>query len=243
MITIPAIDLKNGACVRLRQGRMEEATLFSADPLAVATRWYELGARRLHLVDLDGAFAGQPRHAPIIQDIASAWPDLQLQVGGGIRQLQRIEDYLNAGVQWVIIGTQALKDPDFVVQACRLFPGHIMVGIDAQQGMVATEGWATVSQTPALELALRFRDAGITALIYTDISRDGMMQGVNVQATADLARDSGLPVIASGGISQLADIEALRQVRHAGIIGAISGRALYEGQLDLRAAQNLADQP
>ncbi len=243
MLIIPAIDLKDGRCVRLRQGRMEEDTVFSNDPVAMASHWVEQGARRLHLVDLNGAFAGTPIHAEVVHAIHQAHPQLPLQIGGGIRDMACIDRYLQAGVQWVILGTAALRQPELVEAACTRHPGRIIVGIDARDGLVATEGWAELSQTPALDLARRFRAAGIAAIIYTDISRDGMMQGVNVQATADLARDSGLPVIASGGISQLADIEALRQVRHAGIIGAISGRALYEGQLDLRAAQNLADQP
>ncbi len=241
MIIIPAIDLKDGQCVRLKQGRMDESTVFSADPVAMAEHWLDQGARRLHLVDLNGAFAGEPQHATIVRAITRRFPDLPVQIGGGIRTLSTIESYLQAGVQWVIIGTQALRDPDFVRQACQAFPGHIMVGIDAHNGMVATEGWAQVSQTPARDLAIEFREAGISALIYTDISRDGMMQGVNVPATAQLARDSGLPVIASGGISALSDIEALLTERLSGIIGAISGRALYEGQLNLAAAQKLAD--
>ncbi|NNM52950.1 MAG: 1-(5-phosphoribosyl)-5-[(5-phosphoribosylamino)methylideneamino]imidazole-4-carboxamide isomerase [Pseudomonadales bacterium] len=241
MLIIPAIDLKDGHCVRLRQGRMDDSTIFSEDPVAMASHWQRQGARRLHLVDLNGAFAGTPQHAGVVQAIAQAYPNLPLQIGGGIRSLATIEQYLQAGVSWVILGTQALRQPELVDEACRQFPGHVMVGIDAKDGMVATEGWAQVSQTPALELAQRFLQAGISALIYTDISRDGMMQGVNVEATSDLARRSGLPVIASGGITSMDDIDRLVAAQSSGIIGAITGRAIYEGNLDLATAQQQAD--
>ena len=243
MLIIPAIDLKDGACVRLRQGRMDDNTVFSDDPVAMARHWQMQGARRLHLVDLNGAFAGAPVHAEVVTAIHRALPQLPLQIGGGIRDMATIDRYLQAGVQWVILGTSALRQPDLVDAACARHPGRIIVGIDARDGLVASEGWAELSETPALELALRFRTAGIAAIVYTDISRDGMMQGVNVQATADLARQSGLPIIASGGISHIDDIVALRASGEKGIIAAISGRALYEGQLVLAEAQALADQP
>jgi len=241
MLIIPAIDLKDGVCVRLRQGVMEEATVFSEDPLAVARRWVEAGCRRLHLVDLNGAFAGRPLNADIVTQIARCWPQLPIQIGGGIRSLETIERYLNAGVSYVIIGTLAVKQPEFVSQACRAFPGKIIVGLDARDGLVATDGWAEQSHVQANDLALRFAADGVAAIVHTDISRDGMMQGCNVEASAALARDCGLPVIASGGIHSLADIKKLLSVQNSGIIGAISGRAIYEGTLDLSAAQALCD--
>ncbi len=243
MLIIPAIDLKDGKCVRLKQGRMEDDTVFSDDPVAMAHRWVDAGARRLHLVDLNGAFAGAPVNGSIVRAIAQALPLLPIQIGGGIRSLETIRAYLDAGVQFVIIGTKALKEPQFVKEACREFPGHIMVGIDAKNGMVATDGWADVSSVRAIDLASQFRDNGVSSIVYTDIARDGMMQGVNVEETARLARESGLPVIASGGITNLDDIHRLKAAAHDGIVGAITGRAIYEGTLDLRAAQALADQP
>jgi phosphoribosylformimino-5-aminoimidazole carboxamide ribotide isomerase len=242
MTLIPAIDLKDGRCVRLRQGRMEEETVFSDDPVKVAESWVQAGARRLHIVDLDGAFAGQPKNARLIRAIADACPDLPIQVGGGIRNLQTIEAYLAAGVSFAIIGTQAVRDPAFVNQVCQALPGHIMVGLDARDGKIAVEGWAEGSDYGAVELARRFEDAGVSAIVYTDISRDGMMQGVNLVATEQLAEAIAIPVIASGGVSSLDDIRALCALRGAGISGAIIGRALYEGALDLTSAQALADE-
>lgn len=241
MLIIPAIDLKDGQCVRLKQGRMEDDTVFSDDPVAMARRWVDAGARRLHLVDLNGAFAGEPVNGGIVRAIAQAYPGLPIQIGGGIRSLDTIRAYLDAGVGFAIIGTQAVKQPQFVRDACREFPGHIIVGIDAKNGMVATDGWADVSSVRAVDLAKQFRDAGVSAIVYTDIARDGMMQGVNVEETARLARESGLPVIASGGITNLDDIHRLKAAAHDGIVGAITGRAIYEGTLDLAAAQQLAD--
>ncbi|MFB9886184.1 1-(5-phosphoribosyl)-5-[(5-phosphoribosylamino)methylideneamino]imidazole-4-carboxamide isomerase [Balneatrix alpica] len=241
MLVIPAIDLKDGQCVRLRQGRMDDSTVFSNDPVDMAARWVEAGARRLHLVDLNGAFAGEPVNGEVVKAIAQAFPKLPIQIGGGIRSAAIIETYLKAGVQYVIIGTKAVKEPEFVSQMCREFPGHIIVGLDAQDGMVATDGWAEVSNISAIELGKRFRDDGVDSIVYTDISRDGMMQGVNVEATVQLAVESGLPVIASGGVTNLADIEALAKVAHQGICGAITGRAIYEGTLDVREAQALCD--
>lgn len=242
MLIIPAIDLKDGACVRLRQGRMDEATVFGNDPLAMATRWVEEGARRLHLVDLNGAFAGEPVNAAAVRAITGAFPELPVQIGGGIRSRDTAARYLDMGVRWVIIGTQAVKDPDFVAALCAEFPGHVIVGIDARDGMVATEGWAEVSAVRAVDLAQRFREAGVSAIVYTDIARDGMLSGVNLEATRELAEQGGIPVIASGGVATLADVQALAAIEQTGICGAITGRAIYEGTLDLRAAQAWCDQ-
>lgn len=241
MLVIPAIDLKDGQCVRLRQGLMDQSTVFSDDPVATATRWVDEGARRLHLVDLNGAFEGEPVNAAAVEAIAKAHPDLPIQLGGGIRDLPTIERYLSAGVNWVILGTKALKDPAFVRVACREFPDHIMVGIDAKGGMVATDGWAEVSAVRATELGQRFEQAGVSAIIYTDIDRDGMMQGVNVPATVEMAKATGIPVIASGGIHHIDDVRALAGYIREGIAGAITGRAIYEGSLDLAEAQALVD--
>jgi len=241
MLMIPAIDLKDGRCVRLRQGRMDDDTVFSDDPVAVARRWQEAGARRLHLVDLDGAFAGEPRHAGVIEAIARACPGLPLEVGGGIRHHETIEAYLDVGVSWAIIGTQAVRDPDFVESACMRFPDSIIVGLDARDGRVAIEGWAEASDHDAVDFGRRFADAGVSAIIYTDIGRDGMLEGVNVDATVRIARAVGVPVIASGGMKSLEDVRALAGTGVAGIAGAIIGRAIYEGAIDLAEAQRLAD--
>jgi phosphoribosylformimino-5-aminoimidazole carboxamide ribotide isomerase len=242
MLIIPAIDLKDGQCVRLRQGRMEDSTVFSDDPLAMAARWVEAGCRRLHLVDLNGAFAGEPVNSEVVAAIAAAWPELPIQIGGGIRSMETIERYLEAGVASVIIGTKAVQEPEFVTEACKEFAGHIIVGLDARDGLVATDGWARVSSIQASELARRFDDDGVSAIVYTDISRDGMMQGVNVEATVAMAGASGIPVIASGGITDMKDIKALAAVAAAGILGAITGRAIYEGSLDVAEAQLWCDQ-
>lgn len=242
MLVIPAIDLKDGQCVRLRQGLMDDSTVFSDDPVAMATRWVEAGARRLHLVDLNGAFAGEPVNGEIVRAIAKAYPELPIQIGGGIRTLETIEAYLDAGVTYAIIGTKAVKEPEFVFEACTRFPGHIIVGLDAKDGKVATDGWAEVSSRDAVDLAKEFKDAGVSAIVYTDISRDGMMQGVNIETTAHLAEACGIEVIASGGVTDIEDVRALAKVAHKGICGAITGRAIYEGTLDLRAAQALCDQ-
>lgn len=241
MLLIPAIDLKDGQCVRLRQGRMEDATVFATDPVSMAQRWVEEGARRLHLVDLNGAFAGQPVNGTVVQAIAARFPHIPVQIGGGIRDAATVEAYLTAGVQYCIIGTKAVQEPAFVRELCRLFPGHIIVGIDAKNGMVATHGWAEVSNTSAIELAKQFEQAGVSAIVYTDISRDGMMQGVNAAETAKLASNISIPVIASGGVTNMDDIQALQAVAKQGVRGAILGRALYEGTLDLRAAQQFVD--
>lgn len=241
MLLIPAIDLKQGKCVRLRQGRMEDDTVFSDDPVAVAGRWVEAGAKRLHLVDLDGAFAGEPVNAAVIRDIAAAFPDLPIQVGGGIRDEETIDTYLAAGVQFVIIGTKAVSAPHFVGDVCAEFPGHIIVGLDAKDGKVAIDGWSKLSNHDVVDLAQLFERDGVEAIVYTDISRDGMMQGVNVEATRKLARSIHIPVIASGGVTNMDDIRALQAAEEDGIMGAILGRAIYEGTIDLAEANKLVD--
>ncbi|MDX9873690.1 MAG: 1-(5-phosphoribosyl)-5-[(5-phosphoribosylamino)methylideneamino]imidazole-4-carboxamide isomerase [Spongiibacteraceae bacterium] len=243
MLIIPAIDLKDGQCVRLRKGVMEDSTVYGSDPVAMARRWVEQGAKRLHLVDLNGAFAGAPVNGEAVTAIARAFPELPIQIGGGIRSVETIEHYLAAGVSYVIIGTKAVKEPEFVSEACRLFPGRIIVGLDAKKGLVATDGWAEVSELKAADLARRFEQDGVSAIVYTDIDRDGMMQGVNVEATVAMARASAIPVIASGGITSMDDIRALKAVAHEGILGAITGRAIYEGTLDVAEAQQFCDQP
>lgn len=242
MLIIPAIDLKDGKCVRLRQGLMEDSTVFSDDPVAVARRWVEQGARRLHLVDLNGAFAGEPVNGEVVTAIAREYPNLPIQIGGGIRSAETIEHYLQAGVDYVIIGTKAVKEPEFVEQMCQQFAGHIIVGLDAKNGFVATDGWAEVSTVKATDLAKKFEACGVNEIVYTDIARDGMMQGVNVEATVEMARASRIPIIASGGITNLTDIERLLPYANAGISGAITGRAIYEGSLDLAQAQAMCDQ-
>lgn len=241
MLLIPAIDLKDGKCVRLRQGRMDDATVFSDDPVEVARRWVEAGARRLHIVDLNGAFAGQPVNADAIGLIAETFPDLPLQVGGGIRDEDTVQAYLDIGVNFVIIGTKAVSAPHFINDLCMEFPGHIIVGLDAKDGKVAIDGWSKLSHHNVQELAQRFERDGVAAIVYTDIGRDGMMNGVNVEATLELARSVTIPIIASGGVSSMADIEALCAVEGEGIMGAIIGRALYEGTIDLAEAQKTLD--
>ncbi len=241
MLLIPAIDLKDGRCVRLRQGRMDDETIFSDDPVEVAARWVNAGGRRLHLVDLNGAFAGEPVNGGVIQAIAAANQDLPIQVGGGIRDEQTIDAYLNAGVNFVIIGTQAVKEPEFVGRACKAFPGHVIVGLDAKDGMVAIDGWATVTDYQVTDLAKRFQDDGVSAIVYTDIGRDGMLSGPNVEATAALANAITIPVVASGGITNIDDITALCEADTNNIMGAITGRAIYEGTLDFAEGQKLAD--
>ena len=241
MLIIPAIDLKDGECVRLRQGRMDDSTVFSGKPVDMAARWVDAGARRLHLVDLNGAFAGEPVNGEVVKDIAKAYPGLPIQIGGGIRSGETIEAYLKAGVEYVIIGTKAVKEPDFVTEMCQQFPGHIIVGIDAKKGLVATDGWAEVTEVKAADLAKGFESDGVSSIVYTDIDRDGMMQGVNVEATLAMAKASSIPVIASGGITNMDDIVALNKVANQGILGAITGRAIYEGTLDVAEAQLVCD--
>lgn len=242
MLLIPAIDLKDGKCVRLRQGRMEDSTVFSDDPVAVAERWVSAGARRLHLVDLNGAVAGRPMNAPVIGRITEAFPDVPVQVGGGIRDEETVEAYLDAGVQYVIIGTRAVQEPHFISDLCIEYPGHVIVGLDARDGRVAVDGWSKLSRHDVVDMAQMFERDGVEAIIYTDIGRDGMMQGVNVESTVRLAQSVAIPVIASGGIRNLEDIRALWQAREEGVIGAVIGRSLYEGTLDLAAAQAWVDQ-
>lgn len=241
MLLIPAIDLKDGRCVRLRQGRMDDETVFSDDPVAMAGRWVGEGARRLHLVDLNGAFAGEPVNGSAIRAIAAAHPGLPIQVGGGIRDEATISAYLDAGVSYCIIGTQAVREPDLVGRACRAFPGRIIVGLDAKDGEVAIEGWAKLTGLRVEDLARRFADDGVAAIVYTDIGRDGMLVGPNVEATRALAEAVPVPIIASGGITDLGDIRALCAVAASGIVGAITGRAIYEGTLDFADGQRLAD--
>ncbi|MEJ2345935.1 MAG: 1-(5-phosphoribosyl)-5-[(5-phosphoribosylamino)methylideneamino]imidazole-4-carboxamide isomerase [Gammaproteobacteria bacterium] len=242
MLLIPAIDLKDGKCVRLRQGRMDDETVFSDDPLAMAERWVNAGARRLHIVDLNGAAAGRPVNSAVIQRIAEAYPELPVQVGGGIRDEDTVQAYLDAGVQYVIIGTKAVTAPHFVNDLCLEFPGHIIVGLDAREGKVAVDGWSKLSNHDVIDLAQRFERDGVEAIVYTDIGRDGMMSGVNVDATVALAQAVSVPVIASGGITNLDDVRSLCAVADEGIMGAITGRALYEGTLDFAEAQKLADE-
>ncbi|SCZ60942.1 1-(5-phosphoribosyl)-5-[(5-phosphoribosylamino)methylideneamino]imidazole-4-carboxamide isomerase [Thiohalomonas denitrificans] len=242
MLLIPAIDLKDGKCVRLRQGRMEDSTVFSDDPVAMAGRWVEAGARRLHLVDLNGAFDGKPVNGEIIRAIAETYPEVPIQVGGGIRDEETVQGYLDAGVQYVIIGTKAVNAPHFINDLCMEYPGHIIVGLDARDGKVAIDGWSKLSKHDVIDLAQHFENDGVEAIIYTDIGRDGMMTGVNVDATVKLAQAITIPVIASGGISSLDDVRALCAVSGEGISGAITGRAIYEGSLDFAEGQRLADE-
>jgi phosphoribosylformimino-5-aminoimidazole carboxamide ribotide isomerase len=242
MLIIPAIDLKDGRCVRLQQGDMSKATVFSEQPAKMAAQWAKLGARRLHVVDLNGAIAGKPRNEEAIKALVAAVDsDIPIQLGGGIRDLDTVERYLDDGVSYVIIGTAAVKNPGFLHEACDAFPGHIIVGLDAKDGKVATDGWSKLTGHDVLDLAKRFQDYGVEAVIYTDIGRDGMMTGVNVEATVRLAQALSIPVIASGGLASLEDVKRLRAVEQEGITGAIAGRAIYEGQLDFAAAQKLAD--
>lgn len=242
MLLIPAIDLKDGKCVRLKQGRMEDDTVFSDDPVAMARRWVDAGARRLHLVDLNGAFEGKPVNADVVNAIVEACPEIPVQIGGGIRDEETIQTYLDAGVQFVIIGTKAVNAPHFVSDVCLAFPGHIIVGLDAKDGKVAIDGWSKLSNHDVIDMAQHFEQDGVEAIVYTDISRDGMMSGVNVDATVKLANAINIPVIASGGITNLEDIRALCKVADEGIMGAITGRAIYEGTLDFAEGQKLADE-
>ena len=241
MLIIPAIDIKDGQCVRLEQGRMESATVFSNEPGQAARQWCDQGARRLHVVDLNGAVAGKPRNESAVKDIIAAVdPDVPVQLGGGIRDLETIERYLDDGVSYVIIGTAAVKNPGFLHEACDAFPGHIMVGLDAKDGKVATDGWSKLTKHDVIDLAKRFQDYGVEAVIYTDIGRDGMMSGVNIEATLRLAQALTVPVIASGGLNSLDDIRKLRALEADGVTGAITGRAIYEGKLDFAEALKAA---
>lgn len=243
MLIIPAIDLKDGHCVRLKQGMMEDATVFSEDPAEMARHWLAQGARRLHLVDLNGAFAGKPVNEGAIKAIVDAvGEDVPVQLGGGIRDLDTIARYLDDGIRYVIIGTAAVKTPGFLHDACNAFPGHIIVGLDAKEGKVAVEGWSKMTHHDVIDLARKFQDYGVEGVIYTDIGRDGMLSGVNIEATVKLAQALTIPVIASGGITNLDDVRNLCAVEKEGIMGAITGRAIYEGTLDFAAAQKLSDE-
>ena len=247
MLLIPAIDLKDGHCVRLKQGDMNDATVFSEDPGAMARHWVEQGARRLHLVDLNGAFAGKPKNEGAIKAIIAAvreagGEDIPVQLGGGIRDLDTIERYLDDGLSYVIIGTAAVKNPGFLHDACSAFPGHIIVGIDAKDGKVATDGWSKLTGHDVIDLARKFEDYGVESIVYTDIGRDGMLSGVNIEATVKLAQAVTIPIIASGGMTSMVDVEKLCAVADEGIEGAICGRSIYEGTLDLLQAQARADE-
>ncbi|MDH5218468.1 MAG: 1-(5-phosphoribosyl)-5-[(5-phosphoribosylamino)methylideneamino]imidazole-4-carboxamide isomerase [Gammaproteobacteria bacterium] len=241
MLIIPAIDLKDGKCVRLRQGEMDDATVYSEDPVEMAAQWVERGARRLHLVDLNGAFAGKPMNAAVIKKITSAFPDVPVQVGGGIRDEDTVQAYLDAGVEYVIIGTKAVNSPHFVEELCIEFPNHVIVGLDAKDGKVAVDGWSKLSHHDVIDMARRFERMGVHSIIYTDIGRDGMLSGVSMESTIELARAITIPVVASGGVTNLDDIRNLCAAEHEGISGVITGRAIYEGTLDFVEAQKLAD--
>lgn len=243
MLIIPAIDLKDGRCVRLEQGRMDSAKVFSEDPVAMARHWAAEGARRLHIVDLNGAIAGRPKNEKVIRQIIDAvGAEVPIQLGGGIRDLDTIESYLDAGVTYVVVGTAAVKNPGFLSDACYAFPGHIIAGLDAREGKVAVEGWSKLTGHDVVDLAKKFEDYGVEALIYTDIGRDGMMGGVNVEATLRLAQSTKTPVIASGGLNSVKDVETVcERLVPEGVVGAIAGRALYEGKLDLKKAQAVVD--
>ena len=243
MLIIPAIDLKDGKCVRLKQGSMNDATLFSEDPTATAKQWLAQGARRLHLIDLNGAAAGKPKNESAIKAIAAAVGDkLPIQLGGGIRDLDTIERYLDQGISYVIIGTAAVKTPGFLHDACTAFAGHVLVALDAKDGKVAVDGWSKMTGHDVADLAKKFEDYGVEAIIYTDIGRDGMLTGVNIDATVALARQLTVPVIASGGLSDIGDVKALCAVAQEGITGAITGRAVYQGTLNFAEAQKVADE-
>jgi phosphoribosylformimino-5-aminoimidazole carboxamide ribotide isomerase len=243
MLLIPAIDLKDGKCVRLKQGDMNDATTFGEDPAAMARRWLEAGARRLHLVDLNGAFAGKPVNEGAVKAILKAVDNrIPVQLGGGIRDLDTIERYLDDGLSWVIIGTAAVKNPGFLRDACSAFGGHIIVGLDARDGKVAPDGWSKLTGHEVVDLAKKFEDYGVEAVVYTDIGRDGMLSGINIDATVRLAQSLSIPVIASGGLSDIADLEKLCAVEGEGIDGVICGRSIYTGALDFVQAQRRVDE-
>ena len=243
MLLIPAIDLKDGKCVRLKQGDMNDSTTFGDDPAAVARRWVDAGARRLHLVDLNGAFAGKPVNEPAIKAIlAEVGEEIPVQLGGGIRDLDTIERYLDDGLSFIIVGTAAVKSPGFLKDACSAFGGHIIVGLDAKDGKVATDGWSKLTGHEVIDLAKKFEGYGVEAVIYTDIGRDGMLSGINIDATVKLAQSLSIPVIASGGLNDMADIERLCSVEDQGISGVICGRSIYAGSLDFAKAQLRADE-
>ncbi len=240
MLLIPAIDLKNGQCVRLRQGRMDDVTVFSNDPVSVAQRWADEGAQRIHIVDLDGALKGEPINLKIVEQMVAA-TKVPIQVGGGVRDEETVQRYLNAGVSYIIIGTKAVNTPHFLRDLCIEFPRHIIVGLDAKDGRVALDGWSKLTHHNVMDMAQHCERDGVEAIIYTDISRDGMMKGVNVESTRDLAQSVNTPVIASGGVSSLDDIRKLLEVESDGVAGAIIGRALYEGDLSLKECLRVAE--
>ena len=242
MLLIPAIDIKDGKCVRLRQGNMSEDTVYSEDPLAMAARWVAAGARRLHIVDLDGATQGKPVNAEIIHRISERHPNIPIQVGGGIRDEDTVNEYLDAGVAYVILGTKAVTAPHFVSDMCLEFPGHVIVALDVKDGRVAIDGWSKLSRHNAVDLAQLFEQQGVTAIVYTCIKQDGMLNGLDIESTVEFARGLAIPVIAAGGVTSLDDIRALCGVEDEGIEAAITGRAIYEGTLDFAAGQALADQ-
>ena len=243
MLLIPAIDLKDGHCVRLIQGDMNQSTIFSENPADMALQWVNKGARRLHLVDLNGAFAGKPQNYSAIRSILKAvGDDIPVQLGGGIRDLDTIEKYIDSGLRYVIIGTAAVKNPGFLKDACTAFGGHIIVGLDAKDGKVATDGWSKMTGHEVVDLGKKFEDYGVESIIYTDIGRDGMLSGINIEATVKLAQALSIPVIASGGLSNIQDIEKLCAVEDEGIEGVICGRAIYSGDLDFEKAQDRADE-
>lgn len=242
MLLIPAIDIKGGRCVRLSQGKMDAETVYSDDPVETASRWVDAGARRLHVVDLDGAVSGRPANAEVVHRVVEACPGVPVQVGGGIRDEDTVQSYLDAGVSYVIIGTKAVTTPHFVEDVCVEYPGHIIVGLDVREGKVAIEGWSKLSRHDALDLAQQFELNGVTSIVYTDISRDGMLAGLNIEATVAFAKGLTIPVIASGGVTNLDDVRALCAVNEEGIGAAITGKAIYEGTLDFSEAQALADE-
>lgn len=243
MLLIPAIDLKDGQCVRLQQGNMNAVTTFSDNPANMAAHWLEQGARRLHLVDLNGAFSGKPINAKAIKSIiAAVGEEIPIQLGGGIRDLDTIEYYIDAGISYIIIGTAAIKNPGFLHDACTAFGGHIIVGLDAKDGKIATDGWSKTSKSDVIETAQKFEDYGIEGIIYTDIGRDGMLTGINIDATVKLSQAVSVPIFASGGLSSMEDVKQLCEVQDEGIEGVICGRAIYNGDLDFAAAQGLADE-
>ena len=241
MLLIPAIDLKDGKCVRLRQGVKERETVFSNDPLAVAERWVSQDAKRLHIIDLDGAFDGRPRNQKVIAQIAQAFPEVPLQVGGGIRDEDTVQSYLDCGAQYVIIGTRAASQPHIIKDLCLEFPGHIIVGLDIKRGKVATEGWSKVSHHDPIDLAQHFENDGVVAIVHTDVSRDGMMQGPNIESSIELAASTRIPVIVAGGFATLDNIKRACTANEENMQGIVLGRALYEGTIDLRKAYQLID--
>ena len=241
MLLIPAIDIKEGKCVRLRQGLMEDSTVFSDSPLAMADKWVELGAKRIHLVDLDGAFAGKPANADVINAIAEKHPNVPIQIGGGIRDEKTIQAYIDAGVQYVIIGTRAANEPEFISEIASEYGQNLIIGLDAKDGIVAVDGWAKLTKHNVVDLAKRFENDGVQAIIYTDIARDGMMQGVNLEATKHLAESANIPIIASGGVTNMTDLIELQKIESSGISGVITGRAIYEGTLDFAEGQAYLD--